>query len=89
MTIDIWIPLAIAADVVAAFLYRKRSALAAGMIIAAPPVLLCLYVVTSAARPPNDAMEAVLVSAVWLVSAGLAALCTSLWLRRPKRDPRG
>ena len=84
MTIDIWMPMAIAAGIAAAFLYRKSGALAAGMIVAIPPVLLCLY--AGAARPGNEAVQAVWVSVAWLVAAGLAALCTGFWLRRPKRN---
>ncbi len=84
MTIDIWVPMAIAAGIAAAVLYRRKGALPAGLIVAVPPLLLVLYVVSSAARRTNDAAQAVLVAAAWLGAAGLAALCTSLWLRRPQ-----
>lgn len=85
MAIDVWMPMAIAAGVAAALLYPKRGALPVGVIVAVPPLLLCLYVVTSA-DPSNDTVQAVLVSVAWLVAAGLAALCTSFWLRRSKQN---
>jgi uncharacterized membrane protein HdeD (DUF308 family) len=84
MTIDIWVPMAIAAGVAAAFLYRKKRGLLAGSVLAVPPVLLCVYAATS--RPADDALQAVLVSAVWIITAGLAALATFFWFRRPKRN---
>jgi uncharacterized membrane protein HdeD (DUF308 family) len=84
MTINIWIPMAIVAGIAAAFFYRKKDALAATVIVAVPPVLLCLYVV---AERPGEAVQSVWVSGAWLVAAGLAAVCTSFWLHRPKQNP--
>lgn len=87
MIAGLWLVLAILAGATAPRMFPKRRGLATAVAMFLPPLLLCLYFITTADEgDPWESLMLPLVVLVWVVAAGIAGLTAIAALRR--RDKR-
>ncbi len=83
MTIDIWMPSAVIAGIIASRFYVNGHSVSAGAIVVIPPILLSLDIVINRATAISTAAG---LSAAWLIAAGAAGLPLLLLQRKKRRQ---